>query len=302
MNNKIIISVLICFCIINYTNIGSQPLDAERFIRYSGDSLTGTPGDVTGDGIVNIIDALMIAQYYVDIQQDLPPFLRASQWEEVHIAFGEITQESLEGIVYVDKDIAIGNVIAFELDIHSKNDDEQGIIWIDDVTLYKETSISYRNYYIIGNYDELPISSTIPIGGRYYAYNNSVDTIPPSYISGSIIEGGPSGIGNCLEVTYRLGGPDGDPDTTSLGIGLDIFFDGEPSEVPMGTYNVADLRVFTGISFWIKIQKSNSTKTAPGNGTETDQPDYLLRARLRTVPEVIGDNEMYNYFGLNLDF
>jgi len=290
--------------------VSSQPLDAERNISYA--TSTGMPGDVTGDGWVNIQDALMCAQYYVGIQKDLPFYRFSSQWMEIHVPFTEMTQETFHNMVYVDKNAALESVWTFEIVFNSENNNEQGIVWIDDVAIYKENTTGYREYFLIGNYDELTPGGAWA-GGRYGIFNESGGTTPPATIDGEIEAGGPvNSNGNCLKVVYNMGAHHDDGfgnDATQLGIRLEILYGNPPlpTEVPMGTYLVADVRSFSGIRFWIKLQKVNNTGTGSGVGDEPvpvwgqNLGDYVMRCRLRSADEVIYVDQYCNYFGLNID-
>jgi len=297
----------------NQGRVVVAPLDAKRLFSWT--TPTGMPGNVTGDlggvGVVNIQDALMCAQYYVGILEDMPFYRAPSAWYEVHVPFTEVTQETFDNMVYVDKDAALESVKSFNVDFHSKNDNEQGIVWIDDVAIYRDNPTGYREYFTIGNYDELTVGGAWA-GGRYFVYNASGGTTPPATIEGEVVAGGPSEVGNCMKVSYNLGAhhDDGEGhDVTSLGIGLDIIYGNPymPAEVPMGTYLVADVRTFSGIRFWIRLQKSDSTGLVQGFGDEPEPAPgqnlggYVMRVRLGSADEVISDDEYFNYFGLNID-
>ena len=318
---KEIILILIIILVITMV-LGAQPLDATR--QFGWTTPKGIPGNVTGqDGVVKINDGLLCAQYYVGVVQDLPFHSWPSAWYEIHVPFTEMTQESFNNMVYVEKDAALESVRAFEIDFHSKNDNEEGAIWIDDIAIYKNNPTGYREYITIGNYDELTAGGAWS-GGRYYVYNDSGGTTPPAQVYGEVVAGGPSGTGNCLRVLYNLGGKHDDGsgnDVTSLGVGLGIIYGNPytPAEVPMGTYSVADVRGFDGIRFWIKIQKcgvawadhAGTIDLTDWDGGVGDEPyliagknigNYVIRCRLKSTYEVIGDPQYYNYFGLNIDY
>jgi len=236
-----------------------------------------------------------------------------------------MTQETFHNMVYVDKDAALESVKAFEIVFNSENNNEEGVIWIDDVAIYRDNPTGYREYYTIGNYDELTAGGPW-FGGRYFVFNDGALYPNPSKTYGEVVAGGPSGRGNCLKVLYDLGSHFGpiEYDTKSIGVGLDIIYGNPytPAEVPMGTYLVADVRTFNGIRFWIKIQKCGIAWSDgdPNVGTIDltdldggvgDEPvpiaglnlgSYVLRCRLKSADEVISDPHHFNYFGLNIDY
>ena len=328
ISKKMILMVIISLVVT--MALGAQPLDATR--QFGWQTPTGMPGNVTGNlggvGAVNIQDALMCAQFYVGIQKDLPFYRAASAWYEIHVPFTEMTQETFDDMVYMDKDAALETVKAFEVDFHSKNDNEEGAIWIDDVAIYRDNATGYREYFTIGNYDELTVGGSWS-GGRYFVYNDSGGTTPPAQIVGAVVAGGPvNAAGNCLQVLYNLGGKHDDGagnDVTSLGVGMDIIYGNPytPAEVPMGSGLFADVRTFDGIRFWIKVQKCGVgwpsdvtpvdppaiqiTDTDGGVGDEIaiatgeNLGKYVMRCRLSRHKD---DEEWqhFNYFGINIDY